>query len=89
MDSHDPGLRIFPISLFSAWARGGAAVPVDRFYYLESADRVAATEVIYCDTDAQAQARADRLLAATDHPGIEVWDRSQVVYRTRRTDKPS
>jgi hypothetical protein len=61
-------------------------VPVYRFYYLDSADRVAATEVIYCDTDVQARARADRLLAATGHPGIEVWDRSQVVYRARKTD---
>jgi hypothetical protein len=66
----------------------GAAVPVYRFYYLGSADRVAATEVIHCDTDAQAQARADRLLAASDHAGIEVWDRSQVVYRARKTDTP-
>ena len=60
-------------------------MPVYRFYYLDSADRVAATEVIHCDTDAHAQARADRLLAATDHPGIEVWDRSQVVYLARKT----
>jgi hypothetical protein len=63
-------------------------VPVYRFYYLDSADRVAATEVIHCDTDAQAQARADRLLAATDHSGIEVWDRSQVVYHVRKIDVP-
>jgi hypothetical protein len=63
-------------------------VPIYRFYYLDSADRVAATEVIHCATDAQAQARADRLLAATDHPGIEVWDRSQVVYRVLKTDAP-
>jgi hypothetical protein len=63
-------------------------VAVYRFYYLDAADRVASTDVIYCDTDAQAQARADRLLAASDHPSIEVWDRIQVVYRARKTDAP-
>jgi hypothetical protein len=61
---------------------------VYRFYYLDSTDRVAAADVIHCDTDAQAQARADKLLAASDHPGIEVWDRSQIVYRARKTDAP-
>jgi hypothetical protein len=64
-------------------------VPVYRCYYLDSADRVAATDVIHCDTDAQARARADRLLAASDHPGIEVWDRSRVVYRARKIDAPT
>ena len=33
-------------------------------YFLDSADHVAGTEFIACATDAQAQARADRLLAA-------------------------
>jgi hypothetical protein len=69
-------------------AEGEGALTVYRFYYLDSADRIAATDVIYCDTDAQAQARADKLLAASDHPGIEVWERSQAVYRARKTDTP-
>jgi hypothetical protein len=47
-----------------------------------------ATDVFHCEADAQAQARADRLLRASDHPGIEVWDRSQVVYHARKTDVP-
>ena len=59
---------------------------VYRFYYLDSADRIAAADVIYCDADAEAQARADGLLAASDHAGIEVWDQHQVVYRARKKD---
>lgn len=57
-------------------------------YYLDSADRIASTDVVYCDTDARAQARADRLLAASDCTGIEIWDRSRVVYRARKADAP-
>jgi hypothetical protein len=53
------------------------------------ANRIAAVDVIYCDTDAVAQPRADKLLAASDYPGIEIWDRSQVVYRSRKTDTPT
>ena len=33
-----------------------------RCYYLDSADRIASTDVIYCDTDAEARSRADALL---------------------------
>lgn len=51
------------------------ALTVYRFYYLDSADRIAAADVIYC---------ADSLLAASAYPGIEVWDQHQVVYRARK-----
>jgi hypothetical protein len=34
-------------------------VAVYRCYYLDSADRIASTDVIHCDTDAQARSRAD------------------------------
>ena len=67
----------------------GAAVSVYRCYYLDSADHIASADVIHCDTDAQARSRADVLLAASGYPGIEVWDRSQVVYRARKSDAPS
>jgi hypothetical protein len=60
-------------------------VAVYRFYYLDAADRVAAAEVFHCDTDVDAQARADRLLAGSAYPGIEVWDRMQIVYRARKS----
>jgi hypothetical protein len=63
-------------------------VPIYRYYYLDSADRVAATEVLHWETDAYAQVRADRLLAASHHSGIEVGDRSQVIYRARKADAP-
>jgi hypothetical protein len=64
------------------------ALTVYRLYYLDSADRIAAADVIYCDADAEAQARADKLLAASNHSGIEVWDRVQVVYRAWKTEMP-
>ena len=67
----------------------GATVAVYRCYYLDSADRVTSADVIYCDTDAHARSRADALLAASGHPGIEVWDRHVVVYRARKTDAPT
>jgi hypothetical protein len=53
----------------------------------DSTDRIASTDVIHCDTDARASPRR-QLLAASDHPGIEVWDRIQVVYRARKTKTP-
>ena len=67
----------------------GAAVPLYRCYFLGSADHVAAIDVIDCDTDAQAQARADVMLAACGYPGIEVWDRDRRVYRARKPEAPT
>ena len=64
----------------------GAAVPSYRVYFLDSGEHVAATDVIECDTDNQAQARADLLLAGSGYPGIEIWDRDRKVYRARKTD---
>ena len=57
-----------------------------RYIFLDSSDHVADYHVIDSETDAQAQARADRLLAACGYPGIEVWDRDRKVYRVRKTD---
>ena len=59
-----------------------------RCYYLDFADRIASTDVIHCDTDAQGRSRADALLAASSYSSMEVWDRDQVVYRARKTDTP-
>ena len=61
---------------------------VYRFYYLDVHDRVAAAEVFHCDNDVDARARADRLLTGSLYPGIEVWDRIQVVYRARKSAPP-
>jgi hypothetical protein len=59
-----------------------------RYIFLDSCDHVADYHVIDSETDTQAQARADRLLAACGYPGIEVWDRDRKVYRVRKTDAP-
>jgi len=55
-------------------------------HFLDAADHVATTESIACATDAQAQVRADGLLAASDYPAIEVWDHGRRVYRARKVD---
>jgi hypothetical protein len=60
-----------------------------RVYFLGSSDHVASTDVIRCETDVQAQARADVLLIACGYAGIEVWDRSRAVYRVSKTDVPT
>jgi hypothetical protein len=57
-----------------------------RCYFLDAADHVATTEFIACATNVQAQVRADGLLAASDYPGIEVWDHGRRVYRARKVD---
>jgi len=56
-----------------------------RYYFLDSADHITDFHLIECETDGQAQVRADRLLAACGYPGIEVWDRDRRVYRARKT----
>ncbi len=71
--------------MHAAW---DVTVAVYRFYYLNSADRVASVEVFHCDNDVDARARADRLLASSNHAAIDVWDRIQVVYRARKSAPP-
>jgi hypothetical protein len=57
-----------------------------RVYFLDSGQHVAATDVIACETDALAQARADIILIGCGYPAIEVWDRDRMVCRVRKTD---
>jgi hypothetical protein len=57
-----------------------------RYLFLGSSDLVADCHLIESEADIQAQARADRLLAVGDSPGIEVWDRDRKVYRARKPD---
>ena len=64
-------------------APDGAAMPRYRYCFLDPADRIAEFQAIAGLTDHDAQTRADRLLAACDDPGIEVWDRERHVYRAR------
>jgi hypothetical protein len=59
-----------------------------RVYFLDSGDHVASTDVIRCDTDNQAQARADIILIGCGYPAIEVWDRDRMVYRAQKVAAP-
>ena len=61
-------------------------MPSYRYYFLDSAGHIADFHLIECETDNQAQVRADRLLAACGYPGIEVWDRDRKVYRARKPE---
>ena len=45
-------------------------MPSCRYCFQDSADRIAEFQVIACETDNQAQSRANRMLAAF---GIPVW----------------
>jgi hypothetical protein len=62
----------------------GAAVPLYRYYYLDLADRVMSTGLLDCDSDEEAQTRAERLLAGGDEAAIEVWDGSRQVHYAKR-----
>ena len=55
-------------------------------FFLDSADRVAATLTVYCKTDNEAQVRADQMLAISDHVGVEVWIGGRRLYRVRKSD---
>ena len=57
-----------------------------RYCFLDCVDHVAEFHVIECETDRQAQIRADRLLAACGYPSIEVWDHGRRVYCARKAD---
>jgi hypothetical protein len=63
-------------------------MPSYRCYFLDSTDHVAGSDLIHCETDTQAQARADILLAACGYPGIEVWDCGRIVYCAQKTADP-
>ena len=53
-------------------------------FFLDAADRVAATLTIRCGTDYEAQSRADKMLAVSDHAGVEIWIRGRRLYRSRK-----
>jgi hypothetical protein len=57
-----------------------------RCFFLNSAGHIFADDSIECDTDTQAQARADILLCTRGSPAIEVWDCERQVYSARKTD---
>lgn len=61
-----------------------------RYCLLDSADHVAEFHLIECETDSQAQARADRLLAACGYPSIERFGTAvgECIARERPTRCP-
>jgi hypothetical protein len=50
-----------------------------RCYLLGADDKIKSAEVIDCPTDADALQEAERRLAASEHPMIEVWDKARRV----------
>ena len=63
---------------------GRQTMPIYRCYFLNAQDCVIATELIDCADDNRAQARADKMLAASDHAGIEIWERDRYAYRANK-----
>ena len=58
-------------------------------YFLDAADHVTHFNLIECEADPQAQVRADRKLAASRYPGIELWDCERRVYRAQKVANPA
>ena len=58
-------------------------------YFLDAADHVTGFNLIECETDAQAQVRADRKLAASRCRGIELWDCERRVHRAQKSADPA
>jgi len=53
-------------------------------FFLDAADRVAETLTIRCRTALEAQSSADKMLAVSDHAGVEIWFGGRSVYRSRK-----
>jgi hypothetical protein len=60
------------------------AMPEYHCFFLDAADRVAATLTISSRTDCEAQSRADSILAASDHAAAEIWSDGRSLYRSRK-----
>ena len=56
-----------------------------RCFFVDSANHIVANDLIECETETEVQAGADRLLAASGQPGIEVWDCGRKIYSARKT----
>ena len=59
-------------------------MPEYHCFFLDAADRVAATLTIRCRTDDEAQSRADKMLAVSEHAGVEIWFGGRSLYRSRK-----
>jgi hypothetical protein len=60
-------------------------MPEFHCFFLDAVDQVAATLTINCRTDKEALSRADNMLAASDHVGVEVWIGGRRLYRSRKS----
>jgi hypothetical protein len=62
-------------------------MPSYRCFFLDPAGQIfGSDDLIECETDTQAQVRADILLATRGFPGVTVWDCERRVYSARKTD---
>jgi hypothetical protein len=59
-------------------------MPEYHCFFLDAADQVAATVTIRCGTDHEAQFRADKMLAVSDHAGVEIWRGGRSLYRSKK-----
>jgi hypothetical protein len=60
------------------------AMPDYHCFFLDAADQVTATLTISSTTDSEAQSRADRMLASSNHAAVEIWFGCRSVYRSRK-----
>lgn len=61
-------------------------MPHYRFYFADGRGGILGHSVAELRDDASAEVHADKLLADSLYPGIEVWDRARLLYRKMRDD---
>ena len=59
-------------------------MPEYHCFFLDAAERVTATLTISSRTDSEAQACADKMLATSEHAGVEIWIGGRSLYRSRK-----
>jgi len=61
-----------------------------RCCFLDVTNHVAADHFVECETDDLAHTRADKLLADSEHPAMEVWDGARFVHQAMQfSGRPS
>jgi hypothetical protein len=53
--------------------------------FLDSSNRIDDVEIIECDSDSLAQARASSLFSRRDFPSLELWLLDRLVFRDTKT----
>jgi hypothetical protein len=64
--------------------RAMKAMPEYHCFFLDAAGQVAATLTIRCGTDDEAQSLTGKMLAVSDHVGVEIWIGGRSLYRSRK-----